>query len=74
VASEPLSKYDLLCLLREAYQLDVRIEADDLVVSDRSMRCDRLREAIAYQCPPWPVLARQLAEDNALYEKWIDWK
>jgi dTDP-4-dehydrorhamnose reductase len=43
VASDPISKYDLLCLLREAYQLDVRIEPDDLEMSDRSMRCDRLR-------------------------------
>src|ERR1035441_4322503 len=74
VTSEQISKYDLLCLLREVYQLDVCIEPDDLEASDRSMRCDKLREAIAYQCPPWPVLARQLAEDNALYEKWIDWK
>jgi dTDP-4-dehydrorhamnose reductase len=74
VASDPISKYDLLCLLREAYQLDVRIEPDDLEVSDRSMRCDRLREAIAYKCPSWPVLARQLAEDNTPYEKWIEWK
>jgi dTDP-4-dehydrorhamnose reductase len=74
VASEPISKYDLLCLLREAYQLDVRIEPDDLEVSDRSMRCDALREAIDYKCPPWPVLARQLAEDNTPYEKWLEWK
>jgi len=74
VASEPISKYDLLCLLREAYRLDVRIEPDDLEVSDRSMRCDRLREAIDYKCPPWPVLARQLAEDNAPYEKWLERK
>jgi dTDP-4-dehydrorhamnose reductase len=74
VASEPISKYDLLCLLREAYRLEVRIEPDDLEVSDRSMRCDRLREAIAYKCPPWPVLARQLAEDNTPYEKWLEWK
>ena len=72
VASEPISKYDLLCLLREAYRLDLRIEPDDLEVSDRSMRCDRLREAINYKCPPWPVLARQLAEDNTPYEKWIE--
>ncbi len=70
VASEPISKYDLLCLLREAYRLDVRIEPDDLEVSDRSMRCDRLREAIGYKCPPWPVLALQLAEDTTPYEKW----
>lgn len=74
VASEPISKYDLLCLLCEVYRLDVRIEPDDLEVSDRSMSCDRLREAIAYKCPPWPVLARQLAEDNTPYEKWIEQK
>jgi len=74
VASEPVSKYDLLCLLREAYRLDLRIEPDDLEVSDRSMRCDRLREAIDYKCPPWPVLVRQLAEDNTPYEKWLEQK
>jgi len=74
VASEPISKYDLLCLLREAYQLDVRIEPDDLEMSNRSMRCDRLREAIAYKCPPWPVLARQLADDNTPYGEWLEWK
>jgi dTDP-4-dehydrorhamnose reductase len=74
VASDPISKYDLLCLLREVYRLDVRIEPDNLEMSDRSMRCDRLREAIAYKCPTWPVLAHQLAEDNTPYEKWIEWK
>jgi dTDP-4-dehydrorhamnose reductase len=74
VTSEPISKYDLLCLLREAYQLDVRIEPDDLEVSDRSMRCDRLRAAIGYKCQPWPVLARQLAEDNTPYERWLELK
>jgi dTDP-4-dehydrorhamnose reductase len=74
VASEPISKFNLLCLLCEAYQLDVRIEPDDLEISDRSMKCDRLREAIAYKCPAWPVLARQLAEDNTPYERWLGWK
>lgn len=74
VASAPISKYDLLCLLREAFQLDVQIEPDDLEKSNRSMKCDRLREAIAYKCPPWPVLARQLAEDRTPYDKWIEWK
>jgi dTDP-4-dehydrorhamnose reductase len=72
VASEPISKYDLLCRLRDAYGLEVRIEPDDEEVSDRSMSCDRLREAIAYKCPPWPVLTRELAEDNTPYEKWLE--
>jgi dTDP-4-dehydrorhamnose reductase len=71
VASEPIPKYNLLCLLREAYQMDMRVEPDDLEVSDRSMTCDRLRDAIGYQCPPWPALVRQLAEDNTPYEEWL---
>jgi dTDP-4-dehydrorhamnose reductase len=74
VASEPIAKYDLLCLLRDAYRLDVRIEPDDLEVSDRSMQCGRLREAIGYECPPWPALVRQLAEDDTPYDKWINRK
>ena len=74
VASEPISKYHLLCLLGQEYRLDIRIEPDDREVSDRSMRCDRLREAIDYQCPPWPVLARQLAGDKTSYEKWLERK
>jgi dTDP-4-dehydrorhamnose reductase len=72
--SEPISKYDLLCLLRDAYRLDIRIEADDREVSDRSMKGEKLREAIAYECPPWPVLARQLAEDKTPYDKWLEAK
>jgi dTDP-4-dehydrorhamnose reductase len=74
VASEPISKYDLLCLLRDAYRMDVEIEPDDLEVSDRSMKCDRLREAISYTCRPWPVMVRQLVEDNTPYEKWLEEK
>jgi dTDP-4-dehydrorhamnose reductase len=71
VASEPISKYDLLCLLREVYGLDVRIEQDEMEVSDRSMKCDKLREAIDYKCPPWPALAGQLADDGTPYEAWL---
>jgi dTDP-4-dehydrorhamnose reductase len=70
VASDPISKYDLLVLLREAYGLDITIEPDDVEVSDRSMYCDRLRAAISYKCPPWPVLVRQLATDETPYEQW----
>ena len=58
VASEPISKYDLLFLLLRSMDR-CRIEPDDSEVSDRSMKYDNLREAIGYKCPPWPVLARQ---------------
>jgi len=67
VASEPISKFDLLCLLRKAYSLSVTIEPDELEVSDRSMKCDKFRRTTGYVCPPWPVLVSQLADDRTPY-------
>lgn len=72
VVSEPITKHDLLCLFRETYQMDVQIVPDDLQVSDRSMKGDKLREAIGYRCPSWSILARQLAEDSSPYGKWVE--
>jgi dTDP-4-dehydrorhamnose reductase len=71
VASTPISKYDLLCLLREAYRTNISINANDNEVSDRSMLAGKLRTAIGYECPPWPSLVRQLAADATPYNEWI---
>jgi dTDP-4-dehydrorhamnose reductase len=68
VVSDPISKYDLLSLLRDAYGLDIDIEAEDQTISDRSMKGDKLCSAIGHQTPPWPELVRQLSEDPTLYE------
>lgn len=70
VASMPISKFDLLCLLREAYSADIAIEPDDQEVSDRSMRGDKLRTATGYVAPAWPDLVQQLAADPTPYERW----
>ena len=69
VASEPISKYDLLGLIKDAFKLAVEIIPDDTTISDRSMRSDKLRQAIGYRCPAWPVLVRALAEDPTPYER-----
>lgn len=71
VASVPLSKYELLCLLRDAFSADILIEPDDQEVSDRSMRGDKLRRAIGYVAPSWPDLVQQLAADPTPYERWL---
>jgi dTDP-4-dehydrorhamnose reductase len=70
VVAQAISKHDLLCQLRDAYGLDIEIVPDDTVQCDRSMKGDKLREAIAYEAPPWPLLVGQLAEDPTPYEKW----
>ncbi len=74
VVSPPITKYDLLCLLREAYYLDVDIVPDSEVVSDRSMIGEKFLRATGFKMPTWPELAAQLAKDPTPYEKWRDVK
>jgi dTDP-4-dehydrorhamnose reductase len=56
VASEPIDKDALLRLVAEAYGWEGTIVADDTFTIDRSMRAERLREAIGYAPPTWPSL------------------
>lgn len=70
VVSAPISKYDLLVAIRDAYGMDIEITPDDAERSDRSMRGGKLREAIGYRAPAWPELIAQLAQDPTPYERW----
>lgn len=71
VAGRPISKYHLLCLLRDAYGLNVTIEPDDTEQSDRSMSGAKLCRAIGYTAPTWPELIGQLVSDPTPYESWL---
>jgi len=70
VASDPISKYDLLELIREAYRLEIAIDPDDREVSDRSMCGDKFREAVGWQAPSWPKMVREMAADPTPYREW----
>jgi dTDP-4-dehydrorhamnose reductase len=70
VAAEPISKYDLLALVRDAYGLDITIEPDDGEMSDRSMNGKKFREATGWRAPSWPVMVRELAADPTPYREW----
>jgi dTDP-4-dehydrorhamnose reductase len=70
VVSEPISKYDLLGLVRDAFGVQVAIEPDDSEVSDRSMRGDRFQEATGWLAPSWPEMVRDLAADTTPYRAW----
>jgi len=71
VVTSPISKYDLLCLLRDAYSADIVVEPDDREVSDRSMLGNKLQRAIGYVAPSWSDLVQQLAADPTPYERWL---
>jgi dTDP-4-dehydrorhamnose reductase len=67
VSSPPISKYDLLLMLRDAFGLDVEIVPEDETAIDRTLDGTRFAAATGYRCPEWPELCRDLAEDPAEY-------
>jgi dTDP-4-dehydrorhamnose reductase len=56
VSSAPISKHDLLVLVRDAFGRDTRIDPDPSLVIDRSLDSTRFREATGYRPPAWPAL------------------
>jgi dTDP-4-dehydrorhamnose reductase len=70
VTSPSISKFDLLCLLREAFKLDIEIIRDEQEVSDRSMIGEKFIQATGYAYPKWAELVAGLANDPTPYEKW----
>lgn len=71
IASTPISKFELLKLLRDAYRLDIEIEPDDKFICDRSMLGNRFKAATGCVCPEWPELIQQLSSDPTPYERWL---
>jgi len=60
VSAEPISKYELLCLVAEVYGKQIDILPDDKLVIDRSLDSTRFRQATGYAPLPWPDLVRRM--------------
>jgi dTDP-4-dehydrorhamnose reductase len=56
LASKPISKYDLLLLVRNIYKKDAEIEKDDSYKIDRSLDSSKFKRVTNYSAPEWKVL------------------
>lgn len=70
VSSEPISKYHLLCLLRDAFQVPIEVEPSPHHQIDRSLDSHRFRSVTGYVPPAWTVMVQALAKDPTPYEVW----
>jgi dTDP-4-dehydrorhamnose reductase len=69
VASEPITKFDLLTLVKQIYGLHIAIRPDDAVVVDRSLNADRFRQATGLLPPPWHDMIEQMYRDPTPYSQ-----
>lgn len=67
VASEPITKYDLLLLLNKYYDANVEIEPSDEVAIDRSLDGRKFTEVTGIRLPDWPTMIAKMAADTSQY-------
>jgi dTDP-4-dehydrorhamnose reductase len=69
VAAAPISKFDLLSLVKEVYGLQIEIEPDETFVCDRSLDGGRFRSATRFIPPSWPEMIEQMHQDTTPYSE-----
>ncbi len=70
VSSEPINKFDLLELVRDAYSVETEIEPDDNFVIDRSLDSSLFRSLTGFEPIAWPEMVKLMADDRTPYTKW----
>lgn len=58
VATEPISKYDLLSLVADIYGKAIEIVPDVQLVINRSLNAEKFKQATGYTAPKWPELIK----------------
>lgn len=70
VAAPAISKYELLGLARDAFNVPVEIDPDDTVVIRRDLDGERFRQATGIEVPGWQQMMADLARDPTPYDHW----
>lgn len=65
LSSDPISKYDLLCLVAKRYGKEIEIEPYDGTVCDRSLDSAKLRRLLDYTPPSWPDMIDRMYRDHS---------
>jgi dTDP-4-dehydrorhamnose reductase len=69
VAAQPISKFDLLTLVKQTYGLDIQIEPDETFACDRSLNSERFRSETDISATSWPEMIAQMHADETPYDK-----
>jgi dTDP-4-dehydrorhamnose reductase len=67
VSSEPINKFDLLCLLKRFYNVPVEIEPFAEFKIDRSLDSSKFRKETGFAPLDWEEMVRIMAQDSSAY-------
>lgn len=70
ISSEPISKFELLQLVKSSYGLDIEIERFEDFRIDRSLDSTKFRNVTGFRPMDWKTMVEQMAADSTPYDKW----
>jgi dTDP-4-dehydrorhamnose reductase len=70
VSSEPINKYELLCLVKEKFGLDIEITPFEDFYIDRSLDSAKFRKLTGFKPNTWEEMISRMADDPTPYDKW----
>ena len=68
VASKPITKYNLLCLIKDTFGLNVNITRDEDFCCDLSLKMDRFVQTTGHIAPCWEEMICQMYKDPTDYD------
>jgi dTDP-4-dehydrorhamnose reductase len=69
VSSEPVNKFELLKLIKNAFNVNIEIEHFEDFVIDRSLDSTKFRQETGFSPKSWEEMIKLMAEDRLKYEK-----
>lgn len=60
VSSKPISKYDLLKLIKKVYKMSVDIEPDEKILVNRSLNSSKFCKYTNFKPKPWPLMIEEM--------------
>lgn len=69
IASQPISKYTLLSMLKSKLNFPIEIEPDDEIVVDRSLNASRFKDMAGIEIDDWDPMLDKMIGEFEWYEK-----
>lgn len=60
ISSEPISKYDLLNIIKNVYKKNIHINMDNTIFCDRSLNSTKFQTRTGYRPPDWNILIQTM--------------
>lgn len=70
VSSDPINKFELLSLINECLELDIKIDRFEDFHIDRSLDSTKFRTATGFEPDSWRKMIDQMCSDPTPYDKW----